>query len=48
MAQEVEKPVGLAAARSQMDIRQKQRSNPSRASRHSIKHPLSCAWRAYQ
>src|SRR5947209_809905 len=48
MAQEVEKLLGLAAARSQMDIRQKQCSNPPRASRHSFKHPLSCAWRAYQ
>ena len=43
MAQKVEKLLGLAAARSQMDIRQKQCSNPPRASRHSFKHPLSCA-----
>ena len=34
MAQKVEKLLGLAAARSQMDIRQKQCSNPPRASRH--------------
>ena len=48
MAQEVEQLVGLAAARPQMDVRQKQRSNPPRASREPFKHSLPCAWRAYQ
>jgi hypothetical protein len=48
MAQEVEKLVGLAAARSEMDVRQKQRSNPPRASREPFKHSVSCASRAYQ
>src|SRR5262249_17791148 len=48
MAQEVEQLVGLAAARPQMDVRQKQRSNPPRASREPFKHSSPCAWRAYQ
>jgi hypothetical protein len=48
MAQEVEQLVGLATARSEMDVRQKQRSNPPRAARVPFKHALPCAWRAYQ
>src|SRR5215475_9770942 len=48
MAQEVEKLLGLATARSEMDVRQKQRSNPPCAARVPFKHALSCAWRAYQ
>src|SRR5262249_56341528 len=48
MPHTVDKLVSLAAARSEMDVRQKQRSNPPRASREPFKHSVSCASRAYQ
>jgi len=43
VAQEVEKLVRLAAARSEMDVRQKQRSNPAGLTRQPFRHPFSCA-----